>query len=799
MRIIPVLSTLALVLFSLPFDAPGHAASPSDGDIEIEKKSFRLPNGDEFEYELGTLHVKENRTSKDSRLINVGFARLPAYKQPAAAPPIFILPGGPGVSILTHFKMKDARRLEIFVGQYASYRKYSDVILVDQRGFSEQGEKLMATFKQPALGFDAPEKEVEAFVQFAKDTVAQYADTEVDLAGYTVKECAHDVAALAAALKYEKITLLGQSFGSQWGFAVMRLHPDIVARALLSGVEPLDHTHDMPSHLYAAAQRMWSHIDRNPQFQPYLPEGGMAEVAEVVLDRLANSPPTLTAKHPRSGSEVSIKLGLADFPYSDPAEILAMYHERWRLPETSGSRSQRKLIKPLIDSSLGVSPERRLRLWSDPATLFVGRKELSSHLATAEIWPSLDVGDEFRTPEQCDIPVVFAQGNWDLSTPIENTYEIAPFFPNSRTIVADRGGHGVINPIRRSQPDVWKKIEKFLRDGDMSEVPSWVQLPPSTRFSLPDFPAPDLVAKREKKLEGAWLKNASWILDYDEAKKEAAKTGKPIFGYFTASYSTSLPCIRLEEGAFSEENFAQWSKDYVMFCHITTKIESDKHQDLWSAIEGRGFPQIVFMNASGDVIIEHRGERTVADFGKSGKVADLKLRVDAGDTTAVNDHFLALLELGQMQYAEAKAGAETLDGLTDEQKKRIGSRLLDLEIMDTMNSMEEAGVEQKMAELGKVWYERGKVGIAPTGAVESQIFYWSIMMAGQMGGDAEALEFGLKGMEKLMGNMHPKQREQMKQMIKQAREQLKQLRKAYETDGGHCRPESRTSIQHRNT
>jgi len=47
----------------------------------------------------------------------------------------------------------------------------------------------------------------------------------------------------------------------------------------------------------------------------------------------------------------------------------------------------------------------------------------------------------------------------------------------------------------------------------------------------------DLVAKKEEKLAQAWLKNADWILDYDEAKAAAAKTGKPIFAYFTRSYA----------------------------------------------------------------------------------------------------------------------------------------------------------------------------------------------------------------------------------------------------------------------
>ena len=49
--------------------------------------------------------------------------------------------------------------------------------------------------------------------------------------------------------------------------------------------------------------------------------------------------------------------------------------------------------------------------------------------------------------------------------------------------------------------------------------------------------AQDLQAKKEAKLAEPWLKNAAWILDFDEAKAGAAKSGKPIFAYFTRSYA----------------------------------------------------------------------------------------------------------------------------------------------------------------------------------------------------------------------------------------------------------------------
>lgn len=49
--------------------------------------------------------------------------------------------------------------------------------------------------------------------------------------------------------------------------------------------------------------------------------------------------------------------------------------------------------------------------------------------------------------------------------------------------------------------------------------------------------AQDFEAKLKKKLEEPFLSKAPWITDYDKAREEAAKSGKPIFAYFSRSYS----------------------------------------------------------------------------------------------------------------------------------------------------------------------------------------------------------------------------------------------------------------------
>lgn len=46
-----------------------------------------------------------------------------------------------------------------------------------------------------------------------------------------------------------------------------------------------------------------------------------------------------------------------------------------------------------------------------------------------------------------------------------------------------------------------------------------------------------LEEKRDKKLASEFLKKAAWQTDYDKACEAAKTSGKPIFGYFSRSYS----------------------------------------------------------------------------------------------------------------------------------------------------------------------------------------------------------------------------------------------------------------------
>ncbi len=46
-----------------------------------------------------------------------------------------------------------------------------------------------------------------------------------------------------------------------------------------------------------------------------------------------------------------------------------------------------------------------------------------------------------------------------------------------------------------------------------------------------------LVELRTEKLAKEVFKKASWVVDYDAARRRAKESGKPIFAYFTRSYA----------------------------------------------------------------------------------------------------------------------------------------------------------------------------------------------------------------------------------------------------------------------
>lgn len=513
---------------ALAFAAVTLATSPAPAapaPVTLTPATISTGTNEVVRFEHGTLRVREQRDAPDSPIITIGFARLRATR-PTAAPPIFFLPGGPGASYLDAFR-DHTENAERRLGMFRRYAAVADVIVVDQRGFSQQ-HTVLTSPAQPPFPLDRPLTEgdiVAATIAYARASIA--ANPTHELAAYNLLACADDVDELRAALGYAKISLLGGSFGSQWSFAVMRRHPDRVARAVLSGVEPLDAGFDLPSHVFAAMQRIAFDADRAPQLQPYLPPGGVMAALRAVHARLTKAPIEVTVRYPDTipnptaptnspnaatppnpttanptTRPITLTLGVTDLQSAWapedaetwPAFVLALYHghyEDWAARELASRRSPmfRAVINPLIDAGIGATPARLHQLATDPAIELLGRRGFAPYLAARAAWPVADLGDELRTPIRSAIPVVFVQGDWDTSTPVDNTLAIAPYFTAGRTVIVHRGVHEATSRLLRSAPDAFAALLEFFRTGDTARLPSEATLPVPA-FAVPSFPPP---------------------------------------------------------------------------------------------------------------------------------------------------------------------------------------------------------------------------------------------------------------------------------------------------------------------
>jgi hypothetical protein len=199
----------------------------------------------------------------------------------------------------------------------------------------------------------------------------------------------------------------------------------------------------------------------------------------------------------------------------------------------------------------------------------------------------------------------------------------------------------------------------------------------------------------------------------------------------------------LEGGALSDEKFPEWSKSVVLFCHITSQVAGEKYPKLLSEKGGRGFPTLAFLDAAGDVVARHDGDRTVDLFeatAASGRsFIDLRTKAAAGDKDAKIDYELARLALDAetVKFDDAKKRVADLGELGGAARKKADALLTDIEAMDIMS-----GISKGRPAAVKRAYDMRKAGRTPSERVG--LGFWYLVMEGsEAASDAATYEEAL--------------------------------------------------------
>lgn len=219
--------------------APVHAQLGSTAEIEFlpncEFDAIFLPPDIEIlgdTIECGYMYTPENPTDPSSLQLSIAFVVLRAADGVGTPDPIIYLEGGPGGSGI----------LGVDYWVESPLRQNRDIILIDQRGTG---------YSRPTMSCYAFIPDYDGFEDM-DDCASSVTNQGVDLGNYNTINNAYDVSQLMEALQpfygYTNYNLLGISYGTRLGLAVMRDHPELVRTAILDSVYPqgLDSNAEQP-------------------------------------------------------------------------------------------------------------------------------------------------------------------------------------------------------------------------------------------------------------------------------------------------------------------------------------------------------------------------------------------------------------------------------------------------------------------------------------------------------------------------------------------------------------------------
>jgi pimeloyl-ACP methyl ester carboxylesterase len=415
----------------------------------------------------GSVQVYENTTTQKGRrvLLNVAVvsaapAAPGATTTPGHSPdPLFLLAGGPGQASTQAFALH--------VPDFDSVLQQRDLVLVDMRGTGQSNPLRCSTPDLQATPSPAPADALKTYL----------ATLNADPTLYTTQAAANDLDQVRQALGYQKINLLGVSYGTRLALAYLRQYPDRARTLTLDGVSPLDW--ELGPHNPANAQRSLDLIFAECSADtachtvyPNLPQ----EFASLMAT-LDKQPIEVNLVHPLTNQRIQLVLthdeaaqAIQFMSLSDNtiAAIPRLIHDVVANGQYNLLASQYLIasysLSQVVADGLYLSVVCTEDVPFYPAT----PEQVSSYLPDhtqeqaqqCQAWPHATVPTAFKQPVRSNAPVLMLSGQLDPVTPPSNSEQAARTLPNSLSLVIPGLGHNVV--FTDCLPDL---VAAFLQAG----------------------------------------------------------------------------------------------------------------------------------------------------------------------------------------------------------------------------------------------------------------------------------------------------------------------------------------------
>jgi pimeloyl-ACP methyl ester carboxylesterase len=407
----------------------------------------------------GVLTVPEDWNRPGGRELTLRVVVLPATGA-RALPPLYHFEGGPGLPA--------SIAAEFYATFGAAYRRYRDVVMLDQRGTGGSAPLNCPVFVTHPL---LPVLDTPA-VAACRVRLGEGAD----LARYGTAEAVRDVEHLRGALGHEQVDLIGLSYGTRVAQEYARAQPQRVrAMALLAPLSPADKVPvTFGPNAAAVLAGLVQRCRQDRACSAAIPD--LARDLALLRGRFAGGPVAATLP---DGKPAQLTQG--PFWEAVRAQLTTTTTQRrlpWLLHEAAQGRYEPLLAAMVPREELGATG----------ALLSVSCAEDSLHLTEAEIAASADtVFARYRVDQQLaacrawgvppgprpafatgDWPVLLMSGAMDHVTPPAGAQAIARHLKNARVITVPELGHF---PDGLAHMECYDEIvNRFFETGDAANL-----------------------------------------------------------------------------------------------------------------------------------------------------------------------------------------------------------------------------------------------------------------------------------------------------------------------------------------
>ncbi len=371
----------------------------------------------------GHAEVWENRELESGRRIQLHYAVLRAYSASPARDAVFFLAGGPGQSAIT-LAHDMAPLLE-------GVRRERDIVFLDQRGTGRSNPL--------SCDLEDPEDPKEQFrTDFDTDKLRRcVAELDADTTQYTTEAAVADLDDVRQALGYERVNLIGASYGTRLALAYARHHSKALRSMVLDGVAPpqlrlfLDFLPDGQR----ALDQAFDYCERNADCSASYPS--LRQDFSALLQRLKQEPLVAKVRHPETGEEIELTLTADAFAsavrgmlYSaEVSQLLPVVIEQVAQGKLDALLTQSMLVSHSVQNTmslgllLSVACSEDLPRVHNPelaeyaAQSFLPASSVAEMRAACQVWPHARTNPDTAEPVVSDVPTLLLSGELDPATP----------------------------------------------------------------------------------------------------------------------------------------------------------------------------------------------------------------------------------------------------------------------------------------------------------------------------------------------------------------------------------------------